>query len=232
MARDLELMRLHVEALYTRDADGRLERVNEPNGAPAPRFFLGRTADGVVRGFRRDVDDATRRELEAASDDEMRGGLDAAAPIDPVPYEAILARSAPVTRTETGPAFVFPRELAPAGDAVRVTEANAEILRRHMPAWLPDVLVGQPLFAVTVDGHAVAVCATVRRTAAATEAGVETIAAFRGRGYAPRVATAWARAVRAMRVVPLYSTSWRNAASRGVARKLGLLQFGSDLHIA
>jgi hypothetical protein len=30
---DRELMRIHVEALFTRDAAGRLLRVNEPNGA-------------------------------------------------------------------------------------------------------------------------------------------------------------------------------------------------------
>jgi len=46
MSRDHELMKRHVEALYTHDAAGRLRRVREHNGAPAPRFFLGRTAGG------------------------------------------------------------------------------------------------------------------------------------------------------------------------------------------
>jgi hypothetical protein len=29
--------------------------------------------------------------------------------------------------------------------------------------------------------------------------------------------------------IPLYSTSWDNAASRGVARRLGLVLYGADL---
>jgi predicted GNAT family acetyltransferase len=71
----------------------------------------------------------------------------------------------------------------------------------------------------------------VRRTARAHEAGVETHPAFRGRGFAVRAVAAWARAVRATGVLPLYSTSWENHGSRGVARRLGLVQLGSDLHV-
>jgi predicted GNAT family acetyltransferase len=87
------------------------------------------------------------------------------------------------------------------------------------------------MFALVVDGRAVAVCCTVRQTSEAHEAGVETVPAFRGCGYAAQVVTAWASAVRERGQVPLYSTSWQNEASRAVARKLGLIQFGNDLHI-
>ena len=45
------------------------------------------------------------------------------------------------------------------------------------------------------------------------------------------VVAGWARAVREAGVEPLYSTSWQNAASRAVARKLALVPFGSDVHI-
>ena len=54
--------------------------------------------------------------------------------------------------------------------------------------WIPDVRTGQPLFAQIVGGNAVSVCCTVRRTSDAYEAGVETVPAFRGHGYA---AHAW-----------------------------------------
>ena len=80
-------------------------------------------------------------------------------------------------------------------------------------------------------GHPVSVCFCARRTAAAAEAGVETAAAFRGRGYGPRVVTAWAAAVRSQGLVPIYSTGWENNASRAVARKLGLVPFATDFAV-
>lgn len=241
MTRERALMEMHVDALFTHDAAGRLLQVREPNGAPAPRFFLGRAADGsVVRRYRFDLDDALRRELDAAAAREASSppatDAEERAASDLARYAEILGRFAPVRSMETGPAFCFPDALpAPYADrdeaVAIVTEANSALLERLLPAWIPDVRAGAPLFALVVDGAATSVCASVRITHRAHEAGVDTAPAFRGRGYAPRVVAAWALAIRARGIEPMYSTSWRNAASRAVARKLGLAQFGSDLHI-
>ena len=81
------------------------------------------------------------------------------------------------------------------------------------------------------DGKTVSVCCSVRMTPQAHEAGVETHPAFRGRGYAARAVAAWAKTVYEMARVPLYSTSWENEPSRTLAKKLGLIQYGVDLHI-
>jgi len=239
MARDDLLMELHLEALYTHDAAGDLVRVREHDGALAPRFFLGRTIGGVARRYRYDVDDALRRELAAASADELRSETTAdpaaAAAAELARYAAILERSGPVQATEAGPAFAFPENphvsAGPSDSIVLVTESNADVLQPLLPAWTPDVHLSAPLMALVVEERAVAVCGSVRITPRAHEAGVDTAAAFRGRGYAPRVVAAWARAVRALGAEPLYSTSWRNAASRAVARKLALVHFGNDLHV-
>lgn len=224
-------MRFHIEALFTHDAAGNLDRVNESNGAAAPRLFVGRTVDGVVRRFRHDVGPDVRREVDAALHEEHleRHTLDAR--MDASRYQAILGRVAPVQQTWQGPAFVFPDEIPTSTDAVRVTHENAQLLRPYLESWLSDVGVSGPMYAVVVDGHAVAVCASVRQTSMAHEAGVDTVVSFRGRGFAGQVVAAWARAVRDDSLIPLYSTSWENDASRAVARKLGLAQFGSDLHI-
>lgn len=232
--RPLDLMRAHVEALFTHDAAGRLLRVNASEGGAAPRFFLGRTTDGPLLRVRHDVDDALRLELEAAA---ARGAAaseadDALSPIDPAPFAAILARRAPVERSWVGPAFAFPPRLPQADErSVRVTAADATLFEPHLTEWIPDLTTCQPMVALVLDGHAVAVCASVRCTAVAHEAGVETAAAVRGRGYAAAVVAAWARAVRELGRVPLYSTAWQNTASQAVARKLALVPFGSDVHL-
>ena len=217
-------MVMHIDALFTHDASGRMVRVNEPNGKPAPRFFVGRTAEGNVWRFRHDLGADVVRELEAACRSE-RG--DGAASV----YEEILGRDAPVERVEAGPAYAFPAVLDAAPEAVVVTRDNADILQPYMIPWLGDVGLCDPFMAVLHEGHAVSVCGSVRITDRGYEAGVDTHPDFRGRGLAGRVVSAWAAAVRAIDRVPLYSTSWRNTASRSVAAKLGLVEFGQDLHL-
>ena len=71
----------------------------------------------------------------------------------------------------------------------------------------------------------------MRITAAAHEAGVETLPALRRRGHAVNEVAAWADAVRRTGAAPLYSTSWDNVASQNVAAKLGLSLFGVDFHV-
>lgn len=225
-------MRLHVEALFTHDAEGQLVRANEPGGAPAPRFFLGRTKDGPVWRFRHDIGHDARDELETAIHDDTSQERVLDAPMNASRYEAILARSAAIQRTWTGPAFCFPDGRPSTPNTVLITDENAHLLHPLLEAWLPDVRLSEPLFALTVDGHAAAVCCSVRRTDDAHEAGVETAPAYRRRGFATQVATAWAHAVRDIGRVPLYSTSWQNEGSRAVAHKLALIQFGNDLHIS
>lgn len=223
----LDLMRLHVEAEFVHDATGALVRVNEPDGAPAPRFFVGVTRDGVVTRYRYDVDAALRLVLERESD--RLSGLERSP--SPERFEQVLRRAAPILRMWTGPAFTFPDELSRPAGAVRIDASNASILEDALGDWIPDVDRCQPMLAKVVDGRAVSLCASVRRTPDAHEAGVETAVPFRRLGFASAVAAAWAEAVRAMGPVPLYSTSWQNAASRAVARKVGLIHFGNDLHI-
>jgi RimJ/RimL family protein N-acetyltransferase len=231
MPSDSKLLRAHVGALFTQDDAGRLIRVNEPGGQPAPRFFLGQTTEGSEWWFRADLTEDTIQSLEAACA-AVPDLLTAEPSRDRVaPFRAILERSAQIEAAWAGPAFHFPDLPAVSSSSVRITRANADLLKPYLESWSDDVSRGQTLYAVVIDGKAVSVCASVRESAA-HEAGVETAPAFRGNGYAGQAVHAWAAAVRRMNKVPLYSTSWTNTGSLAVARKLNLVQFAGDLHFS
>jgi predicted GNAT family acetyltransferase len=106
---------------------------------------------------------------------------------------------------------------------------DERLLARHFRGWQPGELAAgrAPAFAVLEGGVAVSICFSARLSEAAAEAGVETAAAQRGRGLAARVTAAWARKIRDAGRTPLYSTSWANGASLGVARQLGLIAYAS-----
>ena len=88
--------------------------------------------------------------------------------------------------------------------------------------------------AIAFDGaQPAAVCHSPRGcTDHVAEAGVETLEAYRGRGLATAAVACWARSLQQSGRLALYSTSWENTASRSLARRLGLRQFGADLHIS
>jgi len=223
-------MRIHLDALFTRNAGGRLLRVNEPDGREAPRFFLGRTREGNEWRFRADLPEDLVEALEAACREEAPGQEFLAPPYGGSRYEELLARSAPIRHRWAGPAYVFARELTPPVGAIPVTEANVDLLRPHLDGWCPDALLRQPAMMVLDEDRAVSLCCSVRQSVLALEAGVETAPEFRGRGLATGVVTAWADAVRRLGLLPLYSTSWLNSASLALAETLGLQRYGTDLH--
>ena len=249
----------HLDALFTRDARGRLVAVNEAGGGAAPRFYVGYSPEGSIFATRHDQpEDLLERLVEAATD---LGPIDehvmSVGTLDHL--KNLLEREAPVERVWSGPVFTVPRTLGSAtggmtgtatvegtGSAtgggtghgtarrtgvVAVSPCNAEVLRSHMAEWLADVADDVPMYASLERGHAVSLCCSVRVTARAHEAGVETQPDHRGRGHAAGVVAAWAEAVRTLGAVPLYSTSWENHASRGLARSMGLIEIGADLHL-
>jgi len=234
---DIQYLELQVEALFTHDPAGRIVAINEPNGGPAPRFFLGRTGAGNLWRVRHDLPDATARRLDALAaaapvDDELP-----AQPRNMAAYQQALRADQEIELVESGPAYRFPHALpnpAAAPAVTRITRANTGLLQRM--GWNLETLAREfeqlePMMAVVEDDAAVSLCFSARLTEHAAEAGVQTLEAYRGRGYAPAAVLAWARAIRASGRIPLYSTSWDNRASQAVARKLGLVQYGIDLSL-
>jgi RimJ/RimL family protein N-acetyltransferase len=81
-------------------------------------------------------------------------------------------------------------------------------------------------------GRPAAICRSPRgQTERAAEAGVETLPEFRVRGLATAAVASWARAVHGAGKLALYSTTWENRASQGVARRLGGRLYGENWHL-
>ena len=217
---------LQLATLYETDARGRLTTTREPARQPAPKFVIVRSTTASAWGIRADVSDALAEELAALAREEPPL-------IDLHDLPRHVDRYRPLGTTEWfGPAFEFPELAATAGDIVRVDDERA--LNVNFRGWAPgEIAAGcAPVMGIVVEGHPVSICFCARRSDLAAEAGVDTAPAYRGRGYAGRVTSAWALAMRASGRIPLYSTSWTNTASLGVASKLGLVAYANTWSIA
>lgn len=226
-----ELLSLHLDVLFVRNDQGRMLKTNSPSQSPPPRFYLGLTTHGAIRLYRHDVSAGMRDHLRSLSE-PLANHSNLSAPL--CDLDAILdsiTLSGVIAKVWQGPAFRFKHLPVERSDAILVTSQNSHVLHAHFHDCLESVCKGQPLAAVVVNGHAVSICCSGRYSHKAHEAGVETVSSFRGRGYAGEAVPLWAAAVAASGKIPLYSTSWDNAASCAVARKLGLIQYGIDFHV-
>jgi hypothetical protein len=215
---------LQLETLVILDDVHRSTTTREPAARRAPSFMLVRGAHSCAWAVNADVVEPVARELDALAREEPATS-DWNAPLRHVDrYIALLDGE----RTDFGPSFAFPERVDEPDMATSIIE-DEQVLAVHFKGWMPGEIAGgcAPVHAILVDGVPVSICFCARRSETAAEAGVETAAPFRGRGLALRVTAAWARAIRAERRIPLYSTSWTNRSSLAVARKLGLLTYAT-----
>lgn len=230
---EYELMKIHVATMFGCDANGRLRYVREPWGSPyaPPRFYMGRTVRGNVWHFRDDLPDELVRKLELICLSEPITGDLRRPALATAAVRAALQVYSPITKEERGPAYLIPGGMGRPTDAILITKENGVVLKNGFPWMLPHVLsavdIG-PVAAAIADGTAVSICFCARLTRSAAEAGVETLQAMRGRGYATKAVALWAAAVYECGLLPLYSTSWENLSSLRVAQKLRMICYGGD----
>lgn len=225
---------LHLKTTVILNGEGRITSTREPGASRGPLFSLVRSSTCCAWAIRADVPQDVASELDRLAREEPPALDLRYAPVYADRYLSLVGdrirsghKAVAKTRQSDGPAFTFPDAVAPASDVVVVEDER--LLEHHFRGWVAgEIAAGRsPVVAVVEDGHPVSVCFCARRSDVAAEAGLETAAAFRGRGLAQRVTTAWAWAIRATGRVPLYSTSWTNDASLAVARKLGLTAYAS-----
>jgi hypothetical protein len=228
---DRELIEIEVETLFVHDQNRRLQYHNDPTGPKriAPRFYLARTKAGNLRRFRYDLPDEIVRQMDELFASEPIAVNLRDRPVHLERFKDILQTHATIQHVGMGLNYRFPDEIKPPTNVVRVTRENAELLRGGFSDTIPELDFVQPCVAVVEDGQAVSLCHSVRLSAQGHEAGVDTLKAYRRRGYATAVVAGWATAVRDLGLIPFYSTAWNNVASQGVTRKLGLVMYGADL---
>ena len=212
---------LHLRTLFLLDGAGHIRGTREPDPEPGPLFALIRGRTSCAWAVRADVPQEIAEELAGLAGEEP-----SVADFGDAPVHAERYRSLAGGEVYSGPAYAFPKTIEQPAATVFVNEV--QLLERNFRGWTAAEIPGRsPVVAVVEDGGAVSVCFCARRSDAAAEAGLETAAAFRGRGLGPQAAAAWALAVRASGRIPLYSTSWSNAGSLSVARKLGLVAYAN-----
>jgi hypothetical protein len=225
------LIEMQLEVLLARDERGRLVSTRDPEARPAPRFFLGRSAERNVWAVRADVDPSTCAALDRLCMAEPMLG----APCEeagPPCRERVIELLGPIEAEWRGPAFVIPEDL-PDDSRARVVSFDEGTAWRSAFPWLAEHFdASSPVVIAFDDGRPAAVCHSPRGcTAVASEAGVVTLEAHRGRGLATAAVACWARAVQRSGRAALYSTSWENVASRRVARRISARLYGEDWHV-
>jgi len=206
---------------YVFDEDGRILSTRPPSPGYGPAFVLVRGKSACAWAVHRDIESSIASELDRLAQEEPPISDLRTPPVHAERYIALVGGE-----LCSGPAFTFPETLPQPGEMETVDELRQ--LEYHFTGWTADEIPdASPIVAVMVDGRAVSVCFCARRAGFAAEAGLETAPAFRGRGLGPRVASAWALAVRESGRIPLYSTTWTNDASLAVARKLGLIPYAA-----
>ena len=217
---------LCLRTMYVFDEVGRIVSTRPPSPGRGPAFILVRGRSACAWAIHRAVESSIAGELDRLARDEP--------PISDLRTPPVHAdRYVSLVRGElsAGPAFTFPETLPTPGETETIDDLWQ--LEASFTGWAADEIPdASPIVGVMVDGRAVSVCFCARRADFAAEAGLETAPAFRGRGLAPRVAAAWALAMRASGRTPLYSTSWTNDASLAVARKLGLIPYAATWSLA
>lgn len=211
-----------LRTLYVLDEHGRIKSTREPEPTPGPLFTLIRSVSSCAWAIRADVPRELAAKLDRLAGEEPPIQDPQDAPMHSDKYLSLVGG-----QIESGPAFTFPDEIPRFRDIELVD--SLQRLERNFRGWTAaEIPERSPILAAIEAGYPVSVCFCARSAETAAEAGVETAAAFRGRGFAARVTAAWATAIRSSARIPLYSTSWSNAASLAVARKLGLVQYASD----
>lgn len=224
MLSDLELMKHHVNVLFKHNTENRITVVNEPPYDVAPLIFIGATRDGSVVRYLNSLSAQFVERVEHVIREN---------PTNLTEVIKVLSLDCTLNELSFGPTYAFPnfRDKS-SSKAIKVTYENKELLKSHFPYTFENFDYKQPCFVIVEDNLVVSICCSARQTSKADEASVYTHEDYRGKAYGADVTTAWAAEVQNQGRIALYCASWDNFASQSLARKLQLVQYGTDIQLS
>lgn len=215
------LLDLHVKSLFTLDENENLLTINEPwnQSQPAPSLYVGTTCDGFQKFFVRAKTDALlRSKMETLFSQKA----------EPEHYVELLGGG----EISKEICYCFAEKIPAKESCLLLTPENIAAVNLGEFSWLAEeISFVQPCFVFLHEQTVVSVCRSVRIDRA-HEAGIETAADFRGKGYASVVLAAWAKELIHRGNIPLYSTHSTNLSSQRLAEKFGLRLFATGFHIS
>lgn len=224
--RDLELLRLHVEAVW----GIHLPPPALGDSAPLPgvirppwTLYLAEMAGGRVRLWRPDVAPAARPGLVTRAEEAL---------VRPPEMPAVPGIACEVAlRHAESPTL----DLAAARRIARPIERRegplVDTFEWGASAYYLATPDRAPIFGVVADGRLLSVAHSSRRTPSACELGISTRPDARRQGYALAATVLWTHAVAAQGRVPLYSALAANAASLALAAAAGYRPFARAAYL-
>lgn len=214
---------MHIDVIYQQTKQGKLTVINEPPFEQAPLVFLGVMTNGIIQKYSQQVDDLFQKRIkntiQGQKDDLLVGLINQ------------ISDRVGLHEFTMGPTYVFPKIAEKTTETLLITEQNKELLKEDFRFIYVDYEAKKPCTVILKDKKVVSLCCSARQSNEAAEASVYTTKEYRSKGYGAIVTKAWAHEVQQQGKVALYSTTWDNFASQGVARTLGLKQYGVGIAI-
>lgn len=230
-ANNAHYMRLHARALFTANEKDELIAVREPwdcVSQMAPRFYLARPLhEKPFACFRAGVPETLKERLTSVAGREP--ALESAD--EPPVYRREYLQLLNAAEASEEVCFEIPRQQNLSARILTARDIGNRA-ERYFP-WLAGELKFVPFCAAVCmeDTQVVSVCRSVRIIPGAEEAGIETCAPYRRKGYALSALAAWTQRVRESGAIPLYSAHISNTASINLAKKAGGILFGKAFSI-
>jgi hypothetical protein len=244
MTSEVDWLETDRRTLFVLTPGGRIERENDPDKSPGPRFWLARCREGNVFGVRVDLPDGIAAELEALATAEPPLSIPLTPPRHFERYRGLVVKTSAGVRQTFGFIYELPHMLRYESSAQLVSCDSEEghhlrqsLSERGMSQGLSElgfrnvVDFWPPWCAAVVAGEIISIAFAARISEVGAELGVATVRAFRGQGFAAAATAGWSSLSSLQSRVLFYSTDRKNISSQGVARRLKLRLRGTSLRM-